>query len=55
MPVLSVFKPLCPNLRAEVSSLEFEMELSRRMELMPPHRLGALASRGDFPRRIQWG
>jgi len=55
MLVLSVFKPLCPNLRAEVSSLEFEMELSRRMELMSPHRLGALASRGDFPRRIQWG
>ena len=31
--------------------LEFEMELSRRMELMPSDRLGTLALRRDFPRR----
>ena len=31
------------------------MELSRRMELMPPHRLGALVSSGDFPRRDTMG
>jgi hypothetical protein len=33
----------------------FQMELSRRMELMPPHRLGAFASRGDFYRRDTMG
>jgi hypothetical protein len=53
--MLAVFKPRCPNLRAGVSSLELEMELSRRMELMLPHRLGAFASRGDLHRRDTMG
>jgi len=35
--------------------LEFETELSGRMELMTLHRLGALALRGDFPRRDTMG
>jgi len=53
--VLSVFKPLCPHLKAQVFALDFEMELSRRMELMPPDRLGAFASRGDYYRRDTMG
>ena len=34
---------------------EFEMELSRRMELISSHRFGALASREDIPRRNTMG